>query len=102
MGSETSTLTSRSRPPERFTSSSDGICSRRSCTSSATSFSCSSPYGPDMFTCMIGNSDRLNSITLGSSASAGSSGFARSTFSRTFWSASSMSMPFSNSATMDV
>ncbi len=49
---------------------------------------------------MIGTSEKLNSTIVGSSASCGRSGFARSTFSRTFCSASSRSIDVLNSATM--
>ncbi len=49
---------------------------------------------------MIGNSAKLNSTIVGSSAAGGSSGLAISTFSRTSCSASVMSIPASNSATM--
>ena len=49
---------------------------------------------------MIGISEKLNSTMIGSSASSGRSGLARSTFSRTFCSASSRFTEVSNSATM--
>ncbi len=49
---------------------------------------------------MIGISEKLNSAMDGSSASSGRSGFARSTFSRTFCSASSRSTVVLNWARM--
>ena len=47
---------------------------------------------------MMGSSEKVNSRMAGSSASSGSSGLARSTFSRICWSASSMLTVVSNSA----
>ena len=76
------------------------MSSSRSCRRSATSFSRRRLYSPETFTCMIGNSERLNSTMVGSSAAEGRSGLAMSTFSRTSWSASVMSMPALNSMTM--
>ena len=73
----------------------------RSCRSSPSSLSLTSPYPPAMLTCMTGASLIENSKMAGSSASDGISGRARSTFSLTLWSASSMLVEVSNSATTE-
>ena len=80
-----STCTSRSRPPVRSTPSTPLTCSIFSSRDSATCLSFACPYSPETLTSIMGNSERLISMSAGSSASAGSFAFALSTWSRIFW-----------------
>ena len=73
-----------------------GTVSIRCLRSSAISFSCTSPTPPEMLTIMMGCSERLISVMMGSSISAGRSGRIRSIASRTLDRACSTSKPSSN------